>query len=311
MPRLKDFLELHFIIFLWGFTAILGKLISIPAVELVAIRTLITCASLALIIKFRGGLFRVGSIPFLKMLGVGFLIAAHWILFFASARVASISISLAGLATASLWTALLEPIFTKKKIKPHEILLAILIMIGLYVIFQFEFDHAVGIVMAVGSALMAAIFTIINSRLTKKYPAATITCYEMGGACLATVLFFPLYLAYFTPNAALDFSLSAMDWVWLMILTLVCTVYAYTGGVRLMQRISAFAMNLTVNLEPVYGILLAWIIFGESEQMSMGFYYGAMIILAAVFIYPILDSWYERRMKSKAPLPASEIIREG
>ena len=308
MPRFKDFLELHFIIFLWGFTAILGKLISIPAVELVAIRTLITCLALALIIKSRGGLFKVGSLPFLKMLGVGFLIAAHWILFFASARVASISISLAGLATASLWTALLEPIFTRKKIKPHEILLAILIMIGLYVIFQFEFDHAVGIVMAVGSALMAAIFTIINSRLTKQYPSATITCYEMGGACLATVLFFPLYLAYFTDNAALDFSLSAMDWVWLMILTLVCTVYAYTGGVRLMQRISAFAMNLTVNLEPVYGILLAWIIFGESEQMSAGFYYGALIILAAVFIYPVLDSFYNRRILKQAAAPGSEFF---
>ncbi len=310
MPRLKDFLELHFIIFLWGFTAILGKLISIPAVELVAIRTLITCLSLALIIYFRGGLFKIGTLPFLQMLAVGFLISGHWILFFASARVASISISLAGLATSSLWTALLEPMFTKKQIKPHEIILAILIMIGLYVIFQFEFDHAVGIVMAVGSALMASLFTIINSRLTKQYPSGTITCYEMGGACLATVLFFPVYLAFFTDSTSLDFSLSAMDWVWLLILTLVCTVYAYTGGVRLMQRISAFAMNLTVNLEPVYGILLAWIIFGEKERMSAGFYSGALIILAAVFIYPILDSVYNRRQALKAALPNPEVSRE-
>ena len=99
-----------------------------------------------------------------------------------------------------------------------------------------------------------------------------------------------------------------MDWVWLMILTLVCTVYAYTGGVRLMQRISAFAMNLTVNLEPVYGILLAWIIFGESEQMSAGFYYGALIILAAVFIYPVLDSFYNRRILKQAAAPGSEVF---
>ncbi|HSI91438.1 MAG TPA: DMT family transporter [Adhaeribacter sp.] len=308
MPRLKDFLELHFIIFLWGFTAILGKLISIPAVELVAVRTLIACLALAVLIKFRGGLFRVGTLPFLQMLGVGILIAAHWILFFASARVASVSISLAGLATASLWTALLEPVFTRKKIKPHEILLAILIMAGLYVIFRFEFDHAVGITMAVGSALMASLFTIINSRLTKIYPSGTITLYEMAGACLATVLFFPLYTTYFTHS--LNFSMSGMDWVYLLILTLVCTVYAYTAGVRLMQRISAFAMNLTVNLEPVYGIVLAWLIFGEKEQMSAGFYYGALIILAAVFIYPILDSYYEKQQALKAAAPAPEIIRE-
>ncbi|MFC5271470.1 DMT family transporter [Adhaeribacter terreus] len=310
MPRLKDFIELHFIIFLWGFTAILGKLITIPSVELVAIRTLIAFLSLALIIKFRKGLFKIGTLPFLKILGVGFLLAAHWILFFASARVSSVSICLAGLATSSLWTALLEPIFTSKKIKPHEILLAIIIMIGLYVIFQFEFDHAVGITMAVGSALMAAIFTIINSRLTKIYPSATISCYEMLGACIGTILFLPIYTSFFAENNALDFSLTGMDWVYLLLLTLVCTVYAYTAAVRLMQKISAFAMNLTVNLEPVYGIVLAWLIFGEKEKMSAGFYYGALIILGAVFIYPILDSWYERRLKLKTSLPASETVRK-
>src|SRR5690606_273521 len=288
MPRLKDFLELHFIIFLWGFTAILGKLITIPSVELVAVRTLIAFFALALIIKFRKGLFSIGTIPFLQILGVGFLLAAHWILFFASARVSSVSISLAGLATSSLWTALLEPIFTSKKIKPHEILLAILIMGGLYVIFRFEFDHAVGISMAVVSALMAAIFTIINSRLTKVYPSATISCYEMLGAFIGTLIFLPVYTTFFAENNTLDFSLTGMDWVYLLTLTLVCTVYAYTAAVRLMQKISAFAMNLTVNLEPVYGIVFAWLIFGEKEQMSAGFYYGALIILAAVFIYPIL-----------------------
>ena len=310
MPRLKDFLELHFIIFLWGFTAILGKLISIPAVELVAVRTLIAFLSLALIIKFRKGLFNIGMIPFLKILGVGFLLAAHWILFFASARVSSVSICLAGLATSSLWTAILEPIFTSKKIKPHEILLAIIIMIGLYVIFQFEFDHAVGIFMAVGSALMAAIFTIINSRLTKIYPSATISCYEMLGACIGTVLFFPIYTTFFTDNHSLDFSLSGTDWVFLLILTLVCTVYAYTGAVRLMQKISAFAMNLTVNLEPVYGIVLAWLIFGQKEQMSKGFYYGALIILGAVFIYPVLDSYHQRKVALKAAPPDPEARRK-
>ena len=310
MPRIKDFLELHFIIFLWGFTAILGRLISIPAVELVAIRTLIACLALAVIIKFRGGLFNIGAVPFLKILGVGLFLAAHWILFFASARVASVSISLAGLATSSLWTAILEPIFTSKKIKPHEILLAIIIMIGLYVIFQFEFNHAVGIIMAVGSALMASIFTIINSRLTKIYPAATISCYEMAGACLGTVAFFPVYTSFFVENHTLDFSLNSMDWIYLLMLTLVCTVYAYTGAVRLMQKISAFAMNLTVNLEPVYGIILAWIIFGQKEQMSVGFYYGALIILGAVFIYPVLDSYYERRQALKAAAPGTKTGRK-
>lgn len=306
MPRLKDFLELHFIIFLWGFTAILGKLISIPAVELVFIRTLITCISLAMIIKFSKGIFNVGWLKFLQMIGVGFLIAGHWILFFASARVSSVSICLAGLATVSLWTAILEPLFTSKKIKLHEIILSVIIIIGLYVIFRFEFDHALGITMAVISALLAATFSIINSRLTKKYPATTITCYEMGGACLGTAIFFPVYTQFFAENGTLSFSLSQIDWVWLLILTLVCTVYAYTGAVRLMQRISAFALNLSVNLEPIYGIILAWLIFGKNEQMSKGFYYGGAIILAAVFIYPILDSYSKRKEQLQAAAPHPE-----
>ncbi|MCJ8166501.1 DMT family transporter [Pontibacter sp. E15-1] len=310
MPRLKDFLELHFVIFLWGFTAILGKLISIPAVELVSLRTLITALALALIIYRRGTPFRIGSMNIVKIVSVGFVIAGHWILFFAAARVASVSISLVGLATCSLWTAFLEPLFSKSKIKPHEIVLALLIIMGLYIIFQHEteFNSILGIGMAVGSALLASIFTIINSRLVKKFPSTTITCYEMAGACLGTVLFFPFYTAFFVESGTLNFGLTAMDWVYLLILTLACTVYAYTAGVRLMQRISAYSMNLTVNLEPVYGIVLAWFIFDEGDKLSDGFYYGAGVILMSVFVYPVLDAYVERRKRLKQPFPDKVVV---
>lgn len=312
MPRLKDFLELHFIIFLWGFTAILGKLISIPAVELVSIRTLITALALGAIIYRRGTPFWTGRKTALQITGVGFLIAAHWILFFASARVSSVSISLIGLATTSLWTSLLEPLFTKSRIKPHEILLALLIIFGLYIIFKDETDlkNILGITMAVGSALLASIFTIINSRLAKKMPSTTITCYEMIGAFLATVLFIPLYKVYFAEGGQLNFSLTALDWLWVLVLSLACTVYAYTAAVRLMQRISAFTINLTVNLEPVYGILLAFLIFKENKQVSDDFYVGAAIILLSVFIYPVLDSYTTRRKKLKQAFPDEVVIGE-
>lgn len=310
MPRLKHFLELHFVIFLWGFTAILGKLITIPAVELVALRTLITAIALGLIIYRRRTQFWLGRQHALKVFSVGFLIAAHWILFFAAARVSSVSICLIGMATCSLWTAFLEPLFSKSKIKPHEILLALLIILGLYVIFQHEteFNSIVGIGMAVGSALLASVFTIINAKLVKHTPSTTITCYEMAGACLGTVLFFPIYTALFAEGGTLNFSLTAMDWVYLLILTLACTVYAYTAGVRLMQRISAYTMNLTVNLEPVYGIILAWFIFDEGDKMSAGFYYGAAIILLSVFIYPVLDAFAERRKKLKHAFPDKVVV---
>jgi len=312
MPRLKDFLELHFIIFLWGFTAILGKLISIPAVELVSIRTLIATLALGLIIYRRGTPFWTGRKTALQVTGVGFLIAAHWILFFASARISSVSICLVGMATCSLWTSFLEPLFTKSSIKPHEILLALLIIFGLYIIFKDETDlkNILGITMAVGSALLASIFTIINSRLAKKLPSTTITCYEMGGAFLATVLFFPFYKVYFAEGGHLNFSLTAPDWLWVLVLSLACTVYAYTASVRLMQRISAFTMNLTVNLEPVYGILLAFMIFKENKQVSGDFYIGASIILLSVFIYPVLDSYAVRRKKLKQAFPNKIVIRK-
>jgi drug/metabolite transporter (DMT)-like permease len=304
MPRLKDFVELHFIIFLWGFTAILGKLIQIPSVELVFVRTLITALALAVVLAVRGISFRIGTGNVLKIFGVGFLIAGHWMLFFASARVSSVSISLAGIATCSLWTAILEPVITQKKIKAHEILLALLIILGLYVIFRFEFDHALGISMAVGSALLASIFTIINVDLTKKHPATTITCYEMAGAAVSTALFFPVYLGVPSlSSGSLDFSLTPMDGVYLLILSLVCTVYAYTAAVRLMQRVSAYTMNLTVNLEPVYGIILAWLLFREGESMSTGFYYGTGVILLSVFLHPVLDYQAQKRQRLKHSLP--------
>ncbi|MFD2248122.1 DMT family transporter [Pontibacter ruber] len=312
MPRLKDYLELHFIVFLWGFTAILGKLISIPAVELVFLRTLITALALVAIIYRRGTPLWLGQGNTLKFMGVGILIAGHWMLFFASARVSSVSISLIGLSTASLWTAFLEPMFTKKKIKPHEILLALLILLGLYIIFRAEtnFDNMLGILMSVGSALLGASFTIINSRLAKVHPSTTITCFEMVGACLGTALFFPIYTSNFVESGVLNFNMSGMDVVYLLVLSLACTVYAYTGSVRLMQRISAYTMNLSVNLEPVYGILLAWVIFNENKQMTSDFYFGAAVILMSVFIYPILDSYAERRKKLKQTFPDEVVLGE-
>ncbi|WP_242927627.1 DMT family transporter [Pontibacter vulgaris] len=312
MPTFKHYLELHFVIFLWGFTAILGKLITIPAVELVFLRTMITALALGAIIYKQGTPFYLGRGNVVKIMGVGVLIAAHWMLFFVSARVSSVSICLIGLATCSLWTAFLEPLFTEKKVKPHEIILALLILIGLYIIFRREtnFNNFLGIGLAVGSAFLGSVFTIINSRLAKMHPATTITCYEMMGACLGTALFFPVYTSSFAEGGTLNFAMASMDWVYLLVLALACTVYAYTASVRLMQRISAYTMNLTVNLEPVYGIVLAWIIFNEDEQVSQDFYYGTFVILFSVFIYPVLDAYAERRKKLKQTFPDEVILGE-
>jgi len=299
-PTLKNYLELHFIVFLWGFTAILGKLISIPAVELVFARTLIAASALALILYLKNISFRIGTRQITKIIGVGFLISAHWILFFASARVSSVAICLAGLSTVSLWTALLEPVFTRKKLRAHELLMSLLIIVGLYLIFRFEFNHLLGIIMAVVSAMLSAIFTIINARLAQQHRPLVISCYELAGACLATALFFPFYAAYLTDTGTLNFNLTWWDGLWLLLLALVCTVYPFTSTVRLMQRISAFTVNLSVNLEPVYGIVFALLLFKDAEHMSVGFYLGAAIILFSVFSHALIEGYLTRRHKLTA-----------
>lgn len=295
VPSAKDYLQLHFLVLLWGFTAILGVLISIPAVEIVFYRTLLACIALGILLYFRKRSFRIGRLPAGKMVLTGLLIAGHWILFFAAARVATVSVCLAGMATATLWTSLIEPVALKRGIKLHEVILGLVILGGLYVIFRFEFNHAIGLSMAIASAFLSACFTVINGEFTKKHNGYMVTFYEMAGACFSIVLFFPLYTRYFAPGGSLSLIPANLDWLWLGILALACTVYAYSAAVELQKRLSAFTVNITVNLEPVYGILLALLIFRDEEKMTSGFYWGTAIILAAVLAYPVLVKLERRK----------------
>ncbi len=299
----KDFLMLHFIVMIWGFTAILGLLISIPSLELVFYRTLIATVLL-------GGLFWYKKTPISlrgkelwKVLGTGFVISLHWLLFFWAARVSTASVCLAGMATTSLWTAFIEPLANRKKINAFEIFLGLLVISGLYVIFRFEFDYWLGLLMAVGSALLSAVFTVINGRLTKRHHPYVLTFYEMLGAFLFSALLLPIYALLFA-DSGLQMIPTAMDWFWLLILGGVCTVYAFSVSVELMRRITAFAVNLTINLEPVYGIILAVLIFGEREKMTTEFYFGTLIILISVLIYPVYQFYLRRRAKGNNLLRA-------
>ncbi len=300
----RSYVELHFIVLIWGFTAILGKLIHIPAPELVLIRTALAAPGLAvvmLLMKERGA-FLVGRADLLRLLATGALIAAHWLLFFASARVANVSISLAGLSTASLWVALLEPLFTGKRLRPFEVVLALGIVAGLYLIFAFEFDHVLGLLMGVASALFAALFSLINARLTRRLAGTTISLYEMIGACGSTALFLPVYLlSGLSTTGHLELTLTPTDWLWILLLAWACTVYPFAASVRLMRRLSTFAMSLTVNLEPVYGIILARLIFGESEKLTDGFYLGTLVILVCVAAHPVLEARLRRQVSAETP----------
>ena len=293
--ELKDYLHLHFLVLIWGFTAILGLLIVVPPVEVVFHRTLIATAGLGILMYFNKAPFRIGKTEVIKMLLTGSLIASHWILFFASARVSTASVCLAGMATTSFWTSLLEPLLLKKKIRWYEVFLGLVVIAGLYIIFHFEIDHALGIFLALVSAFLAALFTVINARFAKAHHHHTVTFYELAGANISIILFFPIYKYFFAENQQINLGLSWTDFLYVSILAIICTVYAYSASIEIMKRISAFSVNLTVNLEPVYGIILAVLIFGEKEKMHPGFYIGAAIILISVLAHPFLNKMYHRK----------------
>jgi len=214
-------------------------------------------------------------------------------------KVSKISICLAGMATCSLFTAFLEPLINRSKIKWYEVLLGMIVIGGLYTIFHFEFDHVLGLSLALCSAFLASVFSILNSRFTKVESPMFITFYEMIGACAFCTLFFPLYKVTLAEGNALQLALTPIDILYIVILSLVCTVFAFYVSVEIMKRISAFNVNLTINLEPVYGIVLAFAIFGEKEKMSVGFYIGTLVILMAVLSYPLLDKYLSRRRRKR------------
>lgn len=291
----KDYLLLHFIVMIWGFTAILGLLISLPSLELVFYRTLIATIGVLVVMLVRKKSISVPLPELLKIAGVGVLISLHWIFFFWSARVSTASVCLAGMATTSLWTAFVEPMVNRTKVKWYEVALGLLVISGLLVIFQFESGYWLGLAMALVSAFLGALFSVLNGRLTMRHTPYQITLFEMGAACLFALLFMPIYAKFLTEGNPIQWAWKDLDWLWLLLLGGVCTVYAFSVSVDLMKRLPVFSINLTINLEPVYGILLAVLIFGEKEKMTPQFYLGTLIILVSVLIYPVLNYWNKRR----------------
>ncbi len=295
---IRSYLHLHFLVMIWGFTAIVGLMVTISPVALVLYRTLFAAAGLGMVIVLSKKSFAATGRDLVRMLAVGFVLSAHWMLFFASARVSTASVCLAGMATTSLWTSLLEPLVNKRKVSPLEVGLGILAFAGLYVVFKFEFDHALGLMLALASAVLAATFTVANSRLVQRIDAWVITFYEMTGATLFSLLFLAIS-EHNNWNSGAPFVPAQGDWVWILFLAFVCTVYASTMATQLMKQFSAYLINLTINLEPVYGIALAFFIFGEKERMTQGFYMGTLLILLAVILYPLLTTTVMKKDRRK------------
>lgn len=294
MLRSRPYLHLHFLVFLWGFTAILGLLIKLSFPEVVFYRTLISFLAFIPVLYFTKVSFKVEPRVVIKLLLTGIVISFHWLLFFGAARYANASVSLIGLATTSLWTALLEPMARKRRISKLELLFGIVIIIGIYIIYIDDFSYGVGLAMSIASAFFAALFTVANSLFVKKHNPLQITFYETGGAFLGSIPFVIWYL--YSSGNSLTIP-SSMDWGYLLILALVCTVYANAAWVNILKKISAFAGNLVINLEPIYGILLALLFFGETEKMNPGFYWGGVVIITTIFAYPVVSKRFRGGLK--------------
>ncbi|MBE9460663.1 DMT family transporter [Dyadobacter subterraneus] len=294
----RSYLHLHFLVLIWGFTAIVGLMVSISPIALVFYRTFLAGLGLAVVMLVKKKKFDVTGADLRRMFFVGCILSSHWILFFAAARVSTASVCLAGMATTSLWTSLIEPLVNRRPIKPLEVGLGILAFAGLYVVFKFEFDHALGLGLALASALLAAMFTVANSRFVQRIDAFTITFYEMVGASLFSLLFLIVAESRGWTNNMPVWP-KGQDWIWILFLAWICTVYASTMATQLMKQFSAYLINLTINLEPVYGIALAFFYFGEKERMTQGFYLGTILILLAVLLYPILNGrTFQKRTKT-------------
>lgn len=297
MPKnkLKDYLHLHFIVFIWGFTAVLGKLITIDAIPLVWFRLSIAAITLYIYLLFQKVNFKIDLKAFILFLIGGFLIGLHWIAFFYAIKISSVSVTLATLATGALFTSILEPLFLKRKFQFYEIILSLLTVFGIIIIFNVKPEYGLGIVIALIAAFLSALFAVVNATFVKNYDARIISFYELVFA----VVLISIILLFNNGFHLQFFNLSLNNWIFIIILGSICTAYALTASTNLLKKISPFTMMLTVNLEPVYGILLALIVFGSDERMENSFYYGAILIFIGVILNGIIKSKYQTPNCSK------------
>ena len=287
----KAFIQLHIAVFLAGFTGILGKLISLNEWLLVWYRLLITVTSLWILYFIRGRFSKIQKRDLAKVFAIGAIAALHWVSFYGSIKYANVSISLVCFSAIGFFTALLEPLFFRTRLDKIELLLGLLVIGGIYLIFHFDPHYKTGIIIGLISAFLGSIFPILNRRMLERVSVDNMTLYELSGGFLFLSLLLPVYLHIFPTNY---FFPDRMDWIWLLLLSWLCTVLAFNLSMKALQKISAFTVNLTYNLEPVYGILLAFLVLGENRFLNEWFYPGFGIILLAI----ILQMWRLWRKKS-------------
>lgn len=285
--NLKSYLNLHLIVFIWGFTAILGALITITADALVWYRMLFAGFFLAVFIVFKKKSFQIPLRSLLKLVFVGLLIALHWIFFFKAIHVSNVSITLSVFSLGAFFASLLEPIFYGRKVLWYEVFFGLIIIAGLALIMQVEINYLDGMLYALTSIILGVLFTLMNGKLIERHDPSVISFYEF----LAGFVFITLYFLLQQKFSFDFFVLTVNNWILILILASVCTAYAFTASVKVMQKLSPYTVMLTTNLEPVYGIILAYFILGGKEKMSKEFYIGALIIVITVILNGVIKHY--------------------
>lgn len=290
--NLKSYLHLHLIVFIWGFTAILGKLISLEALDLVWYRMLFASTIMTIVVVLSKEKVNVPLNVFIGFVVSGIIIATHWLTFYQAIKVSNVSITLACLSTGAFFASILEPIFYKRKIIWYELVFGLIVIAGLSIIFNVETKYKSGIYLAVTSAFLSALFSVINGKYAKEYSPNIISLYELSSG----VFFLSIYLFFAGSFSPAFFAISINDLIWLFLLSSICTAYAFSASVKVMKYLSPFTVMLTINLEPIYGIILALMIFKDGEKMTPLFYVGALLILITVIANGIVKSKKKKQL---------------
>jgi len=284
----KAYLLMHLAILLWGFTGIFGKAITMSEGMIVWYRMLITAISLALLLLYQKKLSLPELKDLLRISFIGLLIALHWVTFYASIKASNVSVALSCFSSVALFSAFIEPVYQRRKPQVSQILMGIFVIAGISIIFSAQQLFAKGIVLALISSFLAAWFTVLNKSLANRFDPSYITFYEM----LTGFIFLSAMLLPYFRYTGTSFEIPDLkNGIYLLLLSLFCTTLAFTISMEALKKVDAFTMNLSVNLEPIYSIILAILIFNEDKMLNAGFYTGTAIILSAV----VFHSWIELR----------------
>lgn len=289
----KHFLLLHIIVFIWGFSPVLGRYITADAWQLVWFRILITVGAMGIYLVFTKRSFRLPARQAWQLCGIGLIIMVHWLCFYGAIKVSNISVTMVAFSTGALFSSIIEPLFFRRAIRPYEVLIGLIIMGGIALIFSIETEFWLGICLGIAAAFTSALFSVFNSIMARQVPSAIISFYELSAALLGLTLFIA-FTGGFTPRF---FALDSHSLIGVSLLALVCTVFPFIASVNLSKHISPYTIVLTVNLETVYGILWAILFYKENKEVKPTFYLGVGIILLAIFFNSWLKKWAEKKVK--------------